>query len=514
MTSPTAAAQERLRAVTDVLVAEVRDGAGRHEYDGVVPDLSPGAVRAGLARLGGAELPDAHDERHLAAAERRLRLELGEVQLHRRSPRPLLAALDLSVYDRPYAPPGERAEARARHLAGWPAAIDAALTSLDLVPAAAAEALLPAVRGAAAVVRAGEPHGGAALAAHARLLTHLERCTGTGDPDPALGAPGLTALLEAVEGGDVDLPSVAAAADAERRRLRDLLDAAADRIAPGTAADDVVARLVRDHPGPAGVLDEARRLTGEVVAFVRERGLLEHLDGECRVEASPPSRRWATAMLSWAGPYEPDAPSTYGITPPDPSWPPQRQDQWLTAFSRTTLPATTAHEVAPGHFAHGRALRRVRGDVRRTLHSPAFVEGWAHYAEELMVEEGFRGEDPRFAIGVAMKALLRVTRVRAAIGVHTRQLTVDEAAGLFAREAFLQGPAARGEALRAVIDPTYGRYTTGKLALRALRERARERWGPGFSPRRFHRAVLALGAPPPALLDTALVDTALEEDRA
>jgi uncharacterized protein (DUF885 family) len=151
----------------------------------------------------------------------------------------------------------------------------------------------------------------------------------------------------------------------------------------------------------------------------------------------------------------------------------------------------------------------VRGDVRKTLHSSAFVEGWAHYAEELMVEEGFRAEDPRFALGVAMKALLRVTRVRAAIGVHTRELTVDEATDLFERDAFLQGPAARAEALRAVIDPTYGRYTTGKLALRALRERARQQWGPRFSLRRFHDAVLALGAPPPGLLATAL-----EEDPA
>ena len=509
MTSTTAAAEGRLRAVTDLLVAEVRDTAGRHEYDGVVPDLSPDAVRTGLARLGGPPLTDAHDERHLAAVERRLRVELGEVQLHRRSPRPLLTALDLSVYDRPYAPPEERAAARARHLAGWPAAIGAALSSLDLVPAGAAEALLPAVRGAASVVRPGEPGADAALAAHARLVAHLEDCRDHGDPDPALGGAALAALLVAAEGQDVDLASVAAAADAEYRRLCDLLEATAERIAPGRPADDVVTALVRDHPEPAGVLTEACRLTEEVVAFVRERDLVENLDGECRVEVSPPSRRWATAMLSWAGPYEPDAPSTFGITPPDPSWPVERQCQWLTAFSRTTLPSTTAHEVAPGHFAHGRALRRVRGDVRKTLHSSAFVEGWAHYAEELMVEEGFRAEDPRFALGVAMKALLRVTRVRAAIGVHTRELTVDEATDLFERDAFLQGPAARAEALRAVIDPTYGRYTTGKLALRALRERARQQWGPRFSLRRFHDAVLALGAPPPGLLATAL-----EEDPA
>jgi hypothetical protein len=102
-------------------------------------DLSPDAVRAGVIRLGGPPLTDAHDERHLSSVERRLRVELEQVELHRRSPRQLLSALDLSVYDRPYAPPDQRADARARHLAAWPAAIEAALSSPDLVPAPAAE---------------------------------------------------------------------------------------------------------------------------------------------------------------------------------------------------------------------------------------------------------------------------------------------------------------------------------------------------------------------------------------
>jgi uncharacterized protein (DUF885 family) len=139
------------------------------------------------------------------------------------------------------------------------------------------------------------------------------------------------------------------------------------------------------------------------------------------------------------------------------------------------------------------------------LHSPSFLEGWAHYVEELiMVEEGFRSDDPRFTIGVAVKALLRVTRVRVALGVHTRTMTLAEGVRSFEQEAFLQGPAADAEALRAVLGPTYGRYTLGKLVLRRLREQARHRWGPGFTLRRFHDAVLALGAPPLGLLGAAL----------
>ena len=154
------------------------------------------------------------------------------------------------------------------------------------------------------------------------------------------------------------------------------------------------------------------------------------------------------AMMSWSAPYEPDAPSWYYVTPPDPSWSAEQQRDWLEVFSTTTLPAITVHEVTPGHYAHGRMLRRVEGDVRRCFFSLAFVEGWAHYAEELFVEEGFRGDDPRFAIGVWVEALLRVTRLACSIGVHTGTMSIDEAVSRMESDAFLAGEAARSEALR------------------------------------------------------------------
>lgn len=496
---------DRLTAACDLLVPAVRDSAGRHDYDAVVPDLSRAGVRAGLARLGGPALDDPHDDAHLAAVERRLHVELGQVELHRRTPRPLLASLDLSVYDKPYAPAQDRAEARRRHLSCWPEAIDAALPSLDLVSAPAAEALLPAVYGATAAVQPDESGGAQALAAHARLVAHLEHAARDGDPSAAMGSELLAALYGAEGDGPAHLEDLAGTAEREGDRLRAVLDDACASLRPGVPTADVVAALVDDAPETAEqVLEQARALAVEVIAFCRERDLTPHLDGECLVQPSPPSRRWATAMLSWAAPYESDGPSVFSITPPDPAWSPQRQRQWLRAASPTTLPSTTAHEVAPGHFAHGRSLRRVQGDVRRSLHSSWFVEGWAHDAEELMVEEGFRADDPRFAVGVALKALMRVVRLNVSIDLHAGGLTVDEAAARFEQQAFLQGPAARGEALRAVHDPTYGRYTLGKLAVRELRATARRQWGPGYSHRRFAEAVLALGAPPLGLLPAAL----------
>jgi uncharacterized protein (DUF885 family) len=210
------------------------------------------------------------------------------------------------------------------------------------------------------------------------------------------------------------------------------------------------------------------------------------------------------AMISTNAPAEPAAPSWYWITPPDEAWPAEEADAWLEVFSASTLPAITVHEVAPGHFSHHQALRRARGDTRRTLFSSAFVEGWAHYAEELCVEEGFLADDPRFAVGVWLEALVRVTRLACALGVHTAGMTVPEAAARFEADTHLTGPAALSEASRATFDPTYGRYTWGKLEIMALREQARAAWGGGFTLKRFHTALMDLGSPPLGLIGTAI----------
>jgi hypothetical protein len=502
----------RLRAVCDLDVAEVREYSGRHEYDGVIQDLSPGGVRKGLARLAetadaGEALDDAHDEAHLAAFESWTRVAFGELELYRRNPLPHLGALDLAAYDRDYAPQEDRDRARQAQLAAWPQAVDAAVAALDQVSAPVAQALTAGIAGLTAGIPASAPAGiaEAARAAHARLSAHIEQAAATGDPDAALGGPALAALMSSAERIEVDLGGLAELADAERDRLSARLAESCAQIDPGRPALTVARELVRDHPGPDGVLDAARHWTEQAIAFTRARDLVPYHDGECLVGLAPESRRWGMAMMSPAAPGEPEGPSWYHITPPDPSWPQQEQEEWLEVFSATTLPGITVHEVAPGHFSHGRALRHAPTAVRRTLHSSAFVEGWAHYAEELCVEEGFAADDPRFAIGVWLEALVRITRLACAIGVHSAGMTVAEGAARFEADTHLSGPAALSEARRATFDPTYGRYTWGKLEIMKLRDEARRQWGAGFTLSRFHAALLNLGSPPLGLMGTAIV---------
>ncbi|WP_405613923.1 DUF885 domain-containing protein [Streptomyces sp. NBC_01511] len=488
----------RLRAITDLSVARTRELAGLHDlYDGQVQDLSPDGVHRALSALGGEPYPDPHDEAHARSAESAAAVYFGQLEQHRGNPFLHVANLDTACYDRAYAPADERRSARAAHLRRWPEAVDAAVTSLDRVPAPVARATLPAAR-ALADSAAGDER---ARAAHARFVAHLEHAAEHGDPSAAIGGEALRLLMSSAEACEVDLSELADRAEAERELLLGILRAAG---APGDSVRETVRKAQADRPPADRVVEEARVLAAEAVAWAAARGLVPYGDGECLVLPAPASRRHVMAGLRPAAPGEPDAASLFHITPPDPTWPPREQEQWLSVFNRSFLAAFVVHEVAPGHHSHGRALRRARGDVRRTLMSEAFTEGWAVYAEHLALEEGFRSHDPRTAVGIALSGLQRAVRLSCAIGLHTGAMTVEDAEHRFTEDAFLEGPAALAEARRGLWDPQYGHYTWGKTAILQVRERAKSRWGAGYSPARFHSALLALGAPPLGLLDTAV----------
>jgi Bacterial protein of unknown function (DUF885) len=499
----------RLKAVWDLNVPVIRELAGVHEYDGLVMDLSPSGHKAALERLGpsspGERLADRHDESHLNAAEQAARAQAG-AEILRWNPLPHIENLDLSCYDREYAPEPQRQRAREVHLAQWPEAVDASLESLQAVPAPVAVALAGAVRGLAEGINGTTSVEVAALRAHGRLLRRVEDAAVSGSPDASLGAAALARLLGDAESMPLDLGRLEERADRERDRLRASLREVCERLSPGATPSQLIPGLLRDHPGQEEIYVAARKTIDEATAFVINKDLLPPLGGACEVGPAPPSRRSAAAMMYWAAPFEAEAPARYYVSPPDESWDEEAKHEWLAVFSATMGPAVTVHEVTPGHFAHGQMLREfVRGDARRSLFSEAFVEGWAHYAEELMVEQGFKADDPRFAIGVYLDALVAVTGLASAIGIHRGSMTVDDATARFEADAFLLGPAARSEAMRATYDPTYGRYTWGKLEIASLRDHAQATWGAEFSLRRFHEALLTLGAPPLGTMGDAVL---------
>jgi len=489
----------RVRAVAETHLAFVREYSGLHEYDGQVQDLSPAGVRASLRRLGGEPLEDPLDEATVSAAEQAATVRLGELEFYRSDPLLHIEAMDLASYDRDYADEATRAGARRRHLERWPDAVDAAIESLDRVPRAVAAVTARMAGGLALAVQPADgARGDRALAALDRLVTHLTGLAGADAEEVSgvLGAGPLARLLGCGDGLDVDLGQLISQAAADKQRITAMLADACAQLAPGEPLRTAVPRLLSRHGTFDEVVSGAQQVVTEAKRFITQRGLVPFPEGECIVAATPPARRWAMARISWSAPWERPAPAWFHITPPDSSWDAKAQDAWLARFGDTTLPVMTVHETFPGHASNAIAMRHVTSPARRTLWSELFFEGWAHYCEELCLEEGFRAGDPLFQAGVAVEALVRLTRLENAVAIHTGAASVDDGARLFTEQAFIDGPAAQAEARRGLFEPTYVRYAFGKTLVRDLRERARRSWGPAFSVPRFNSELLALGSPP------------------
>ena len=172
------------------------------------------------------------------------------------------------------------------------------------------------------------------------------------------------------------------------------------------------------------------------------------------------------------------------------------------------LEVVGAHEVYPGHHVQRARQRQAPRLVRRLLSSTAFAEGWAHYCEELLVEQGYAEGDPWLELAVLHEALVRLVRLRAAVGLHAEGWSLERAQAQCERQAWLQPSWALEEARRGAFDPMYLIYTLGKLQLRELRAQAQKAWKDRFSLKRFHDAVLAEGAPPLPLLSEAILGPA------
>ncbi len=502
----------RLRAVCELFMPSVREEGGRHEYDGRIYDLSPDGVDGSLRALGGPAFDDPAEDEHVASFEALARAWFGDLEVHRWNPDLHMRNLNLVHYERDYAPLAERNAHRATHLQQWPEAVEMALASLDRVSAPMARALVSSARGLHAQVDSTPADDATSRAAHAaadRLTHHLVAAAETGEPDPALGAGNLARLMTASEDLPFDIATMTDVVEKERVRLGEILRDACARVDSTASVRDVVRRLLADRPrSDDEILHNARSVTEELMAFTAEHQLVPFLDGEMEFGLDREAQGLYFANMRFSAPEEPDSPSTYHVTPPDWGWPRPEVDEWLETFSPTLIGSMSAHEAAPGHFAHARALRRTDGVARRVLISYTFAEGWAHYAEELCWEEGFHEDDPRYAIGMAIWALVRVTRLASAIGLHSGTMTVEESVARFVDDAYFPPPAARQEANRGLFDPMYARFTWGKLVIQDSRERARRAWGPDFSLGRFHAAMFELGSPPVGLVDRMFADAA------
>ena len=314
-----------------------------------------------------------------------------------------------------------------------------------------------------------------------------------------LGRANFEQKLKLDEGIDMGVERLLAIAERELHETQEQFRAVAGRLNGG---DPLTAwrEAKEEHPSAGELLNVARDQVSELYTFLERNALVSMPQAEPVVVApSPEFYRWAFASMWTAGPFE-TKPSRayYYITDVDRSWPPERQNEHLRDFNYPTLWNISIHEVYPGHFTHYQHLRQVDSKVRKStfFSSASFVEGWAHYCEQMMIEAGFRRGDARLKLGQLAEALVRLARFIVAIRLHTEDLSVEQGMRFFRDEAFLEEATARREAERGTFDPTYLVYSVGKLMMLKLRNDYKEQQGGTFSLRTFHDTVLGQGTAP------------------
>jgi uncharacterized protein (DUF885 family) len=207
--------------------------------------------------------------------------------------------------------------------------------------------------------------------------------------------------------------------------------------------------------------------------------------------------RWAFAAMNSPGAFEKVATEAfYYITLPEPDWDEAKRNEFLHGLNRSVVEVISIHEAYPGHYVHFLHIQNVKSKVGKCFWSYAFIEGWAHYTEEMMLEAGWGAGDARIRLAYLQEALVRVVRYLSSLELHSGTMTLSEAQQLFEEKALLRPHAARREAERGVFDPGYLFYTLGKMKIKELRARM-ERESEGiFSLFEFHNKLLSFGSPP------------------
>ena len=505
---------------------------GLHEYDGHLPLVAREATDRWLAESKPLEAEVAALARNASSQERRVDLFLLRLLLESarfdlvdsadldRNPMAYLGALSLTSYiARDYAPAARRVRGIVEILTGVPAYLEAGRRRLRLVLAkpfitlsvsmasglpahfAEAEEFARRVEGPLGdEVAAARTGAEAALAAFLDTLRtdYLPRA----NDEFALGPQLFQRLLFVREGLDRPYADIESAgrADLERNQRR------LEQIARESRATipELLEGLYRDHPSAAELIPSTRTLVDGARRFVEEHALATvPPNAKARVEETPAwGRALSTASMDSPGPFDlTSGEGIYYVTPVDAQWSAQQQEEWLRSLNRTMLGNITVHEVYPGHYLQFLHFREAPLSLARKAYlSPSFVEGWAHYAEQLVIEEGFGAPGFQAEVAQIHDALLRDCRLLASIGLHTRGMSVEDATQLFQREAHFERLPAEREAIRGTFNPEYFCYTLGKLAILEARKRYLT---PKFggSLRAFHDALLGFGCPPIGLFD-------------
>ncbi len=274
-------------------------------------------------------------------------------------------------------------------------------------------------------------------------------------------------------------------------------------------AQQILKEMETDHPAPDKLLDAFRDTLGGLRDFIAARKIVTVPSPVLPIlEETPPFMRALTfASMDTPGPYETVAKEAFfNVTLPEKDWPADRVADFMGAFNRGTILSTAIHEAYPGHYVQFLWMQHVDSKVRKLLGARTNAEGWAHYSEQMMLDEGYTNGDPKMRLGQLQDALLRDARYIVGIEMHTGKRTFDQGVEFFEKEGYQTHDVALRETKRGTSDPTYLYYTLGKLQIIKLREDYRKKTGTAaFSLEEFHDAFMKQGFPPIKIVRKALL---------
>lgn len=499
--------------------------AGKHEFDGRLPDFSAEGLKANADWLHAqrksfaAFTDDELDARGrfqrdyvLAVIDGQL-FWLEDSGAPYKNPTFYTGDLSPSMYlTRPYAPLAQRMAAFVTYQEALPKALAQIKANLKLpLPASYIDVGVNSFAGFASFFRTDVPgifaqvkddalqarfkaSNAAAIKASQELADWLKAQKPHATQDFALGADKFAKMLHATERVDLPLDQLKAIGESDLARNLASLKSACDKFAPGQSLKDCVAKESADKP-VGGAVEGARAQLASLRQFIVDKDLVSIPGTEqAKAEEAPPFNRWNFAYIEIPGPYENNLPSVYYIAPPDPTW--SKADQAAYVPGKAALLFVSAHEVWPGHFLQFLHANRAHWKFGQLFVGYAFAEGWAHYAEEMMFDAGLDGATPEVHIGQLTNALLRDVRYLSAIGLHTGGMSMAQSEQMFRDKAFQDPGNARQQAARGTYDPAYLNYTMGKLMIMQLRQD----WiaahpGPNAL-KAFHDQFLSYGGPP------------------
>jgi uncharacterized protein (DUF885 family) len=273
----------------------------------------------------------------------------------------------------------------------------------------------------------------------------------------------------------------------------------AAQIDPQKSPEQIQSELQQDHPAPDQLLQTFRDDLGGIRQYLIDKQIVTIPSPVPPiVEETPPFARALTfASMDTPGPYEKVAKEAFfNVTLPEADWTKERTESFMGQFNRETMIAVAVHEVYPGHYVQFLWLPSVPSKARKLLGCGSNAEGWAHYSEQMMLDEGYGNGDPKLRLGQLQDALLRDARYIVGISMHTGKMSFDDAVQFFQKEGYQPRTVAEVETKRGTSDPTYLVYTLGKLEIMKLREDYKQKMGASFSLQKFHDTFLQQGFPP------------------